>query len=633
MKLYIGSLMFNLNTQEGGQPSWGTEMGQGEGYKFNFDDCGPFLSGMVYNSIKDIENVWCPLGKGGNRQEDYEYVIASLFKKVYINDTLIKDGQYILLIVKQIASDSNTHIGRRTLKYSPKIKYHDEEINDAFFKKARDQIGLTDEAAWFVEEIKIINQDELHFVSHICNKTHPIEFENADDRTTYVNAVLSKTSPSIFNRFQSWLTTYDNPDYSGTQKYEGYAYCLRRLIQLMHSKKYIDSDDLNSLEVSKYENIRDEYKNHQDIIDFDKTKNQSQAGIAALKKYILYIKFLKNLNDHPIVGFNKIYYGSPGCGKSYFVKNDLLPNTLKIRKDNIIRTTFYQDYSNTDFVGQILPKVSSDGDVTYEFNPGPFTLALAKAYKAETTPVALVIEEINRGSAASIFGDIFQLLDREENGESVFRITNVNIQNYLEKEFSIVKSEIYIPSNLFIIATMNTSDQNVFTLDSAFKRRWKFEKIKNDFKENTTTRGMLVPGMNDVAWEDIVMSINEYIIDNADQFMTEDKQIGIYFVDKNDLVEKKIDVVDEKKIKDFSYKLLEYLWDDVAKFSEKNKWFKNARTLDELLELYEKNGKKLEGESIFSDQLKLKIEETKKARLSKNSPQNTNNDQTSPNNN
>ena len=123
---------------------------------------------------------------------------------------------------------------------------------------------------------------------------------------------------------------------------------------------------------------------------------------------------------------NLIVYGTPGCGKSWHVKNELLKD---YKTDNIIRTTFYQDYTNTDFVGQIMPIVTGE-DVTYKFNPGPFTLALKKAIEVPNEPVALVIEELNRGNAPSIFGDIFQLLDRE-NGKSEYQITNVNIQKYL----------------------------------------------------------------------------------------------------------------------------------------------------------------------------------------------------------
>ncbi|MFI3329994.1 MAG: AAA family ATPase, partial [bacterium] len=173
-------------------------------------------------------------------------------------------------------------------------------------------------------------------------------------------------------------------------------------------------------------------------------------------------------------GQNLIVYGTPGCGKSYHVKNEILLG----RKNNVYRTTFFLDYTNTDFVGQILPVVNGD-KVTYEFTPGPFALALKQAIANPNEEVALVIEELNRGNAASIFGDIFQLLDRDDTGTSEYSINNVNLQKYLTKELNKDIPSIVIPSNMSLIATMNTSDQNVFTLDTAFKRRWNFKKLKN----------------------------------------------------------------------------------------------------------------------------------------------------------
>lgn len=117
----------------------------------------------------------------------------------------------------------------------------------------------------------------------------------------------------------------------------------------------------------------------------------------------------KQSNSKDIKGYNKIYYGIPGCGKSYYIENTVLKD---IDKDNdVFRTTFYLDYSNSDFIGQIYPVVK-DGNVTYEPKPGPFTKALERALRNPGRMIYLVIEEINRGNAAAIFGDTFQLLDR-----------------------------------------------------------------------------------------------------------------------------------------------------------------------------------------------------------------------------
>lgn len=294
-------------------------------------------------------------------------------------------------------------------------------------------------------------------------------------------------------------------------------------------------------------------------------------------------------------GKNIVVYGTPGCGKSWHVQNVMLQQSYGVSNDeqHRIRTTFYQDYTNTDFVGQIIPKVKEDKSVAYEFNPGPFALALKMAIEHSNEPVALIIEELNRGNAASIFGDIFQLLDRTDDGKSQYRITNVNLQDYLNKVFkdrNIHFNYIVIPSNLYIVATMNTSDQNVFTLDTAFKRRWKFEKLSNIFTDKHEYAGYFVPGMEGITWEKLVKSINDYIVDRNDGLSLEDKQLGIYFIGKESLSETQEGAMDDKKKKEFAYKLLEYLWDDVAKYNHSDWFVPNVRTLDELIDLYMTKG-------------------------------------------
>lgn len=285
-------------------------------------------------------------------------------------------------------------------------------------------------------------------------------------------------------------------------------------------------------------------------------------------------------------GQNLIVYGTPGCGKSYYVEHILLKD---YDKNNYIRTTFFQDYTNTDFVGQILPVVEGK-KVTYKFNPGPFTLALELAIRKPNEKVALVIEELNRGSAASIFGDIFQLLDRKK-GVSEYAITNVNIINYLKEKFEGIYTfdNIKLPGNLSIFATMNTSDQNVFTLDTAFKRRWKFKKLLNEFDSTHTFKDCYIPGAN-IQWETFVKKINEYILTVSNGLNSEDKQLGIYFVDEK-CMRKDVDgLSNSQAVEDFAYKVLEYLWSDVAKF-DRPRWFKEGiKCLDDLVNEYKKSG-------------------------------------------
>jgi len=295
-------------------------------------------------------------------------------------------------------------------------------------------------------------------------------------------------------------------------------------------------------------------------------------------------------------GRNLIVYGTPGCGKSYYVQHELLKG---YPTSNYIRTTFFQDYTNSDFVGQILPVVEGD-KVTYEFNPGPFTLALEQAIRKPNENVALVIEELNRGSAASIFGDIFQLLDRKE-GVSEYAITNVNILNYLKQQFGGVYTfeNIKLPGNLSIFATMNTSDQNVFTLDTAFKRRWEFKKLLNKFESDHTFKDMYIPGA-DITWKDFVDCINLFILESSNGLNSEDKQLGVYFVDEKLMRKDKNVPAEPELVEAFAYKVLEYLWSDVAKF-DRPRWFEDKiKSLDMLVEEYKSKGIGVFNHDVFN---------------------------------
>lgn len=308
-----------------------------------------------------------------------------------------------------------------------------------------------------------------------------------------------------------------------------------------------------------------------------------------------------------LIGFNKIYYGIPGCGKSYKVdamlkykdgfKKEAEKNgiTGKVKEDNIIRTTFYLDYSNSDFVGQIYPVVGDDDKVTYDSIPGPFTKALVRAYTHPDEMIYLIVEEINRGNAAAIFGDLFQLLDRVKEtkdgkikGESEYPISNEFIEGYLDK---IIKGRIdvdgdksrlpmlrnhniIIPNNLTIFATMNTSDQNVFPLDTAFKRRWNLERVKVDWsKKNGKYK---LPILNkcipftDMTWGNFASNINTKMVENSkDGIITQDKNLGPFFVNEDLLVEAKdrYNPENEQKIIQFTNNVIDYLFLDVTKFN------------------------------------------------------------------
>ncbi len=293
-------------------------------------------------------------------------------------------------------------------------------------------------------------------------------------------------------------------------------------------------------------------------------------------------------------GKNIILYGVPGSGKSYTLQRDYCNDNSVVEK-----IVFHPDYSYSDFVGQIMPSVDDSGIVSYKFNPGPFTNILKKAYHNPQTKHVLVIDEINRGNAPAIFGEIFQLLDRLKHdkngfkkGSSEYAINNMDIANIVHNDKN---ASIRIPSNLWIIATMNTSDQNVFTLDTAFQRRFSMQLIENSFENvDDDFKNMKILD-TDITWQKFCTTINEKIAQNNEGLSSmEDKRFGVYFVNVDDL----------KSKENFAHKVIKYLWDDVFKF-DRNIIFDTAKF--NTLEAVVKNFTKEKGRTqfdIFSDDVK-----------------------------
>lgn len=502
-----------------------------------------------------------------------------------------KIGDYVVFAEQNVC-----HIGRITSEY-----YYDT----ANYPNQSDDYVNVRNIEWLKTNIK---RSDLSDAFH-NSLGAGMSFWGLNDYKSAINDLLndkykkdevenSYEGEEIFSGFEPWLTSYDNPDYTGKQKYASYAKALVKLIDFMYEQKLIDDSDLNDKSIDKYYSWLDAYNASEVAKEYDEKKLSSKAGSAALKKYIKYVEYLvsphEELFDYSKTkgsSINKIFYGTPGCGKSYHIQHNILGKE-NYSDDNVIRTTFYQDYSNTDFVGQILPKIEKDKTsgketVKYIFNPGPFTLALIRAISNPAEKVALVIEEINRGNAPAIFGDIFQLLDRDNDSISEYGIVNVSVLDYLndyifevngEKKNYIFK-EIKIPGNMDIFATMNTSDQNVYTLDTAFIRRWDKEKIKNLFTD-CEFADTNIPGM-DYTWEEFVIAINNHIAKHLEDLqVNEDKQIGAFFVKKNLLGS-----TPEK----FAYKVFDYLWSDVAKLDHEI-FFKHFDTLEALIKAYEKEG-------------------------------------------
>ncbi|WP_200813128.1 McrB family protein [Helcococcus massiliensis] len=279
-------------------------------------------------------------------------------------------------------------------------------------------------------------------------------------------------------------------------------------------------------------------------------------------------------------GKNILLYGVPGSGKSHTIKIDYCEDESKIE-----RVVFHPDYMNTDLIGQILPTIKEDGMITYEFTSGPFTKILKKAYEDPSNKYYLVIEEINRGNAPAIFGEVFQLLDRDKNGNSTYGITNENISRIV---YDNPNQLISIPSNLWILATMNTADQNVFTLDTAFQRRWIMRMIKNDIESSEHANMEILD--TGVTWKIFAETINNQIISsNSATMSSEDKRLGAYFITEEILLEDKENMSKENFNCLFAEKVIKYLWDDAFKFGREKLFNPEYKSLEKIIEEFSDN--------------------------------------------
>ena len=289
---------------------------------------------------------------------------------------------------------------------------------------------------------------------------------------------------------------------------------------------------------------------------------------------------------------NILLYGVPGCGKSHKVEEEY--ESKITTEKNKIRVVFHPDYTYSDFVGQLLPVLKEvenaqgvkEEKLQYEFVPGPFTKIIKTAYEEPNQQCLLIIEELNRGNAPAIFGEIFQLLDRNDNGESKYGIYNADIAKYAYGGLPenqgiainvIANTPIKLPPNLTIVATMNTSDQNVFTMDTAFQRRWQMEHIPNKFDFKTAHVNKHLPNSK-ISWGAFAQTVNKKMHTvNSGFGSTDDKSLGVYFATDNDL----------DNAKRFAEKVLKYLWDDAFKLGRQVLFSNCSEGLSSVIEAYE----------------------------------------------
>lgn len=356
----------------------------------------------------------------------------------------------------------------------------------------------------------------------------------------------------------------------------------------------------------KAEDARVELK---ELSDIDKYEYGYNATLTAMAKMVLDPKNELIRKGNPAessrtenhllktTGLQQIYYGAPGTGKSKTIKDLTFGESM-------IRTTFHPDSDYASFVGTYKPiteevdlrdcygkkvidddtkEVVKEERIAYKFIPQAFLEAYVKAWKklGSSKKQFLIIEEINRGNCAQIFGDLFQLLDRNEYGFSDYPIVaDKDMQKYLEKEFEgweitnkdeinqlygeanmvnlIMKGErLVLPSNLYIWATMNTSDQSLFPIDSAFKRRWDWKYVSisegRDKATNAPLNWYINTGDKQYKWWSFISKVNELI---GSLTNSEDKKLGYFFCKAKD---------GEIDADLFVSKVIFYLWNDVFK--------------------------------------------------------------------
>lgn len=409
----------------------------------------------------------------------------------------------------------------------------------------------------------------------------------------------------------------DDCDTSITWVLKGDEYCFLKE-QTLQSLE-IFANNINEIYGDKY--LIEIDNNSYRLYELDSRKNEQNTDVKKEEGEDSPLKF-GDFTPRQI-----IYYGAPGTGKSHTIKKE--EDEGKI---TCIRTTFHPDSDYATFVGCYKPhKIKDSQCLTYEFVEQAFLEAYKQAWMNPEKEIALVIEEINRGNCAQVFGDIFQLLDRSDDGWSTYPIkADTDIAEHLKelripgyaasmnKRFGLDKEGkdrypdrdwfgfMALPPNMSILATMNTSDQSLFPIDSAFKRRWdwKYIKIKKGKKENGEELGWniqikdangepvkIIDENTTLPWWNFIQKVNEII---ASMTSSADKQLGYFFCKPsekaNETAEKPTIITADTLVG----KVIFYLWNDV---------FKDYGFEDASLFTYqeEKNGKKTEKDLAFAD--------------------------------
>ena len=347
------------------------------------------------------------------------------------------------------------------------------------------------------------------------------------------------------------------------------------------------------------------------IVDFiQNIPNRKKETLGAALGY----KYSNLFSDASIETLQEEYQAVPTV--AYWITYGVQAAQSNIEKESnskikfIERVTFHPNYSYSQFVGTYKPVQDSidEKQIAYQYVPGPFMRIYASAKQNPMQNFLLIIEEINRANVAAVFGDVFQLLDRKSNGESEYPVaTSEDIKKYLAKK-GIYEDELSIPSNMYIWATMNSADQGVFPMDTAFKRRWEFEYIGiDDNEEQVASFEIPISETKKVNWNELRKAINNQLITLG---VNEDKLLGPFFLNKNTLENALSNI--PHFIKLFKSKVLMYLFEDAAKMKVKTLFKADKYIYSEICKEFDKNGLNVFSDSsiqnIYTSDISLKDE-------------------------
>ena len=466
--------------------------------------------------------------------------------------------------------------------YKPQLKFERIQNKLGIYIAAIHKDGLEQYLSYY-DNRPYLGKQEIDENSVEANNVYQ---KSATDADTMLDVEIQDEDSEERNKrlFRYWMRLQVKPEWDSDA---GNSYNEKTIDSYI---RYIETTPLPMVEEHSVFYTTDIGQINIAMNELEKESENNGGQRRAVKKYIQYLidsegdymKPIYNTDIDADYERNRIVFGAPGTGKSFGLKNDchkLMMDTVGTYE----RVTFHPDYSYSRFVGTYKPVMDMDEkSIRYDFIPGPFMRVYVDALKSGRTeapqPHLLLIEEINRAKVAAVFGDVFQLLDRDDDGVSEYEIqASEDVRRYLASKLGGSPDnyrKIRIPNNMFIWATMNSADQGVFPMDTAFKRRWNFEYLGiNENEEKIAAIGNIKLARTDevINWNTLRKAINAKM--SSDEFrINEDKLIGPFFLSKKIIMsdESGMIVNQDRFVKAFKSKVIMYLYEDAVKQKKHN---------------------------------------------------------------